>query len=169
MLLERGFNVTVLDNFRYGQTSLLDCCVHRGFRIRQGDCRDEAVLREELREVDCVLPLAALVGASLCDADTVGARTINIDAMRLLLSLRSAAQRVVFPCTNSWYGIGEKDKFCTEETPLRPISLYGKTKVEAESAVLEAGNAISVRLATVFGVPPACGSICWSTTSSAAR
>ena len=154
MLLGRGFDVTVLDNFRYGQTSLLDCCVHPGFRIRRGDCRDEAVLREELREADWVLPLAALVGASLCDADTVGARTINLDAVRLLLSSRSAGQRVVFPCTNSGYGIGEKDKFCTEETPLRPISLYGKTKVEAESAVLEAGNAVSVRLATVFGVAP---------------
>jgi len=154
MLLERGFDVTVIDNFRYGQTSLLECCVCPGFRIRREDCRDEAVLREELREADWVLPLAALVGASLCDADTIGARTINLDAVRLLLSLRSAGQRVVFPCTNSGYGVGEKDKFCTEETPLRPISLYGKTKVEAESAVLEAGNAVSVRLATVFGVAP---------------
>ena len=154
MLLERGHDVTVLDNFRYGQSSLLDCCVHPSFRVRRADCRDETVLREELREADWVLPLAALVGASLCDADTVGARTINLDAVRLLLSLRSSGQRVVFPCTNSGYGVGEKDKFCTEETPLRPISLYGKTKVEAENAVLEAGNSVSVRLATVFGVAP---------------
>lgn len=154
MLLERGHDVTVLDNFRYGQSSLLDCCVHPSFRVRRADCRDEAVLREELREADWVLPLAALVGASVCDSDTVGARTINLDAVRLLLSLRSSEQRVVFPCTNSGYGVGEKDKFCTEETPLRPISLYGKTKVEAENAVLEAGNSISVRLATVFGVAP---------------
>ena len=154
MLLERGHEVTVLDNFRYGQSSLLDCCVHPPFRVRRADCRDETVLREELREADWVLPLAALVGASLCDSDTVGARTINLDAVRLLLSLRSSGQRVVFPCTNSGYGVGEKDKFCTEETPLRPISLYGKTKVEAENAVLEAGNSVSVRLATVFGVAP---------------
>ena len=154
MLLERGHDVTVLDNFRYGQSSLLDCCVHPSFRVRRADCRDETVLREELRDADWVLPLAALVGASLCDSDTVGARTINLDAVRLLLSLRSSGQRVVFPCTNSGYGVGEKDKFCTEETPLRPISLYGKTKVEAENAVLEAGNSISVRLATVFGVAP---------------
>ena len=154
MLLERGHDVTVLDNFRYGQTSLLDCCVHPSFRVRRADCRDETVLREELRDADWVLPLAALVGAGLCDSDTVGARTINLDAVRLLLSLRSSEQRVVFPCTNSGYGVGEKDKFCTEETPLRPISLYGKTKVEAENAVLEAGNSVSVRLATVFGVAP---------------
>ena len=107
-----------------------------------------------LRESEVVIPLAAIVGAPACDADPTAARTINLDAIRLLLSLRSSSQRILLPNTNSGYGIGEKGKFCTEESPLRPISLYGRTKVEAEQAVLDAGNAVTFRLATVFGVSP---------------
>jgi nucleoside-diphosphate-sugar epimerase len=94
------------------------------------------------------------VGAPACNQDQTAARTINLDAVKLLLSLRSKDQRVIYPTTNSGYGIGERGKFCTEETPLRPISLYGVTKVEAEKAVLDAGNSITFRLATVFGMSP---------------
>jgi len=143
-----------LDNFRYGQTSLLECCVHPRFEVIRGDCRDRQVLEAALRKSDYVLPLAALVGAPACKEDVVAATSVNLEAIKLLLSLRSRQQRIIFPCTNSGYGIGEKDKYCTEETPLRPISLYGQTKVQAEQALLEAGNAVSLRLATVFGVAP---------------
>jgi nucleoside-diphosphate-sugar epimerase len=94
------------------------------------------------------------VGVPVSDADPVGARTTNLDAVRLLVSLRSPRQRLLYPCTNSGYGIGQKDKFCTEETPLKPLSLYGRTKVDAEKAVLDAGNSISFRFATVFGASP---------------
>jgi len=153
-LLTEGYEVTVLDNFMYGQTSLLDCCIRDRFSVIRGDCRDEIILRKAMINADIVLPLAAIVGAPACENDRDATTSTNLEAIKLVLSLRSKSQRIVFPCTNSGYGIGEKDKFCTEETPLRPISLYGKTKVEAEKIILDAGNAISLRLATVFGVSP---------------
>jgi nucleoside-diphosphate-sugar epimerase len=153
-LLAEGHRVTVLDNFRYNQASLLECCADEKLRVVRGDAREEAALKPLVNEADVLIPLAALVGVPVSEADPVGARTLNLDAIKLLLSLRSPQQRILFPCTNSGYGIGQKDKFCTEETPLRPISLYGRTKVDAEKAVLDAGNTISFRLATVFGASP---------------
>lgn len=154
-LLERGHRVTVVDNFLFRQSSLLDCCVFDDrFRIVRGDCRDEKALAPLLADVDIVIPLAALVGAPLCDRDVLACETTNRDAVRLLCRILSKEQRILFPVTNSGYGIGEKGKFCTEESPLRPISLYGVTKVEAEAAVLERGNSITFRLATVFGISP---------------
>lgn len=154
MFLEQGFHVTVLDNFMYGQTSLVECCVRPGFKVIRGDCRDRQVVARALREADYIIPLAALVGAPACQADQTMARSVNLDAVRLILEMRSPGQRVLFPTTNSGYGIGEKGKFCTEQTPLRPISLYGTTKVDAEQAVLDAGNSLTFRLATVFGMSP---------------
>jgi nucleoside-diphosphate-sugar epimerase len=153
-LLSTELHVTVLDNFRHGQSSLLDCCYQERFQIIAGDCRDGDTLRHALRNVDVVIPLAAIVGAPACKRDKTAAISTNLDAIRLLLQLRSREQRILFPTTNSGYGIGEPGKFCTEETPLRPISLYGTTKVDAEKAVLDAGNAVSFRLATVFGLSP---------------
>jgi nucleoside-diphosphate-sugar epimerase len=153
-LLERDCAVTVLDNFTYGQTSLMSACENERFCAIRGDCRDERALRQGLAQADVIIPLAAIVGAPACDADPLAATSINLDAIRLLLKLRSPDQRIVSPCTNSGYGIGEEGKFCDERTPLRPISLYGRTKVEAEQAILEAGNSISLRLATVFGISP---------------
>ena len=153
-LLDHGYAVTVLDNFFYGQTSLLECCARGDFRVLRGDARDRATLERGLKEADWIIPLAAVVGAPACQNDETAARTINLDAVQLVLKLRSKQQRVIFPTTNSGYGIGEPGKFCTEETPLRPISLYGTTKVEAERAVLEAGNSLTFRLATVFGMSP---------------
>ncbi len=154
LLLEQGHRVTVLDNFLYEQTSLLECCANKLFSVVRGDCREESTLRNALKGADYVLPLAARVGAPACDADKTAAISTNLDAIRLLLSIRSEDQRIVFPCTNSGYGIGEKDKPCTEDAPLRPISVYGRTKVEAEKAILDSGNSISLRLATVFGTSP---------------
>ncbi len=153
-LLSAGHAVVVLDNFAYRQSSLLECCSDPCFSVIRGDCRDEATLREALRGADVVIPLAALVGAPLCKADEIGARTTNLDAIRLLLRLASPGQHVLFPNTNSGYGIGESGAYCTEESPLRPISLYGQTKVDAEHAIMEHGNAVAFRLATVFGMSP---------------
>ncbi len=153
-LLKLGYKVTVLDNFRYYQNSLLDCCANENFQTVRGDVRDEAVLRSCLKNVDYILPLAALVGAPLCDRDKIGAVTINQDAIGLMVKLASGEQRIIIPTTNSGYGIGQKGVYCTEETPLNPITLYGKVKMEAEKIVLNRGNAISLRLATVFGVSP---------------
>jgi nucleoside-diphosphate-sugar epimerase len=153
-LLGAEHEVTVLDSFLHGQAPLLDLCADPRFSVIRGDCRDQATLVRALREADWILPLAAIVGAPACAADPTAARSTNLDAIRLLLRLRSPRQRIVFPTTNSGYGIGAPGALCTEETPLRPISLYGTTKVEAEQAVLDAGGAVSFRLATVFGLSP---------------
>ena len=153
-LLAEGFRVTVLDNFLFGQASLNQLCADPRFEVYRGDARDPEVLKPLLRGADIIIPLAALVGAPLCDNDKIGAETLNRDAILMLIKHASREQRILTPITNSGYGIGEAGKFCTEETPLRPISLYGRTKVEAEKAVLERGNSISFRLATVFGMSP---------------
>jgi len=153
-LLDAGYRVTVLDNFMFKQNPLAHVCANPDFDVVRGDARDEALIKGILKDVDVVIPLAALVGAPLCNMDRLGTETINRDAVVMLCQLMSKDQRILMPITNSGYGIGEKGKFCTEETPLRPISLYGTTKVEAEAAVLERGNAISFRLATVFGMAP---------------
>jgi nucleoside-diphosphate-sugar epimerase len=153
-LLAEGHRVTVLDNFMFGQTPLNHLCAHPQFNVVRGDARNENLLRSVLKDVDCIVPLAALVGAPLCDRDTTGAESINRGAVVSLTKLASREQRILLPVTNSGYGVGEAGKFCTEETPLRPISLYGRTKVEAEKAVLDRGNCITFRLATVFGMSP---------------
>jgi nucleoside-diphosphate-sugar epimerase len=153
-LLNAGHEVTVLDNFMFHQNSLADCCCHDAFSVVRGDCRDESLIRKLLARADAIIPLAALVGAPLCNNDKVGTQTINQDAVEMLCRIASPQQWILMPVTNSGYGIGESGKFCTEETPLRPISLYGVTKVEAEKAVLARENSITFRLATVFGMSP---------------
>ncbi|SMF71518.1 Nucleoside-diphosphate-sugar epimerase [Tistlia consotensis] len=153
-LLAAGHRVTVLDNFLFRQNSLAHCCADPNFELVRGDCRDESLIGRLLEDADVVIPLAALVGAPLCKLDPVGATSTNLDAQLMLLRRLSPDQRVLMPITNSGYGIGEKDRFCTEETPLRPVSLYGIHKVEVEKALLDRGNAISFRLATVFGMSP---------------
>ncbi|MBN8216126.1 MAG: NAD(P)-dependent oxidoreductase [Spirochaetes bacterium] len=154
VLLQAGYRVTVLDNLMWRQSIHLDLCALPDFDFVRGDCRDEALLTRLLKDVDFVFPLAALVGAPLCDKDQVGAVTTNRDAIASLVKIASRQTRLVIPITNSGYGIGEKGKECTEDSPLRPISLYGRTKVEAEKIALDRGNAISLRLATVFGAAP---------------
>ncbi len=153
-LLAQGHSVTVIDNFRYGQTSLLGCCANSHFTVVNGDVREKTVVKDGLKNVDAIFLLAALVGAPACDRDPITARTVNYEAVKMLLELRSKNQVIIFPTTNSGYGIGQKGIYCTEETPLNPISLYGRLKVEAEKAVLDSGNAITLRLATVFGISP---------------
>jgi len=153
-LLTEGFEVTVLDSFLFQQNSLMDCCGFDGFRILRGDVRDERLLKEALASADVIIPLAALVGAPLCNLDETGAISTNQTAVESLCKFASPSQMILYPTTNSGYGIGEKGKFCTEDTPLRPISLYGKTKVKAEEAVLSRGNSLTFRLATVFGASP---------------
>lgn len=153
-LLASGHRVTVLDTFRFGQAPLNQLCADPNFDVVRGDARDPDVLKPLLGRADIAIPLAALVGAPLCDHDKVGAETVNRDAVKTLIRLAGRGQRILMPVTNSGYGIGESGKFCTEESPLRPVSLYGRTKVEAEQAVMERGNSISFRLATVFGMSP---------------
>jgi len=151
-LLNAGHKITVLDSFMYGQNSLAECCRNKNFQVVRGDCRDKTTIASLTADKDAVIPLAALVGAPLCDRDKIGAVTINRDAIKTIAETISTSQRIIIPITNSGYGIGEKGKFCTEETPMRPVSLYGKVKVEAEEIALQRENTVSLRLATVFGM-----------------
>lgn len=152
--LSKGHSVTVVDSFLFRQNSLMDCCYYENFKVVRGDCRDESVVKPLVKQADVIIPLAALVGAPLCDRDKVGAQTTNQDAVQMLCKIAGKDQRIIYPTTNSGYGIGEAGKFCTEETPLNPISLYGVTKCEAERLVLERENSLTFRLATVFGASP---------------
>ncbi|HOU10181.1 MAG TPA: NAD(P)-dependent oxidoreductase [Clostridiales bacterium] len=154
LLLKNGYEVTVLDNFYFSQNSLLDCCANPAFSIIRGDARDRDTLLRAMEGKDYILPLAALVGFPLCDKDRIAARTTNTDAVKLIISLREPRQRIIFPCTNSGYGLGAGETFCTEDSPIQPISLYGITKMEAEKAVLEAGESLTFRFATLFGASP---------------
>jgi len=153
-LLRAGYKVTALDNFMYRQDSLLECTAFENFDIVRGDARDENVLEKLLPKADYIIPLAALVGAPLCNRDKIGAITTNRDAVASITKLASKEQRIIIPTTNSGYGIGQKGAYCTEESPLNPITLYGKLKMDAEKIVLDRGNSISFRLATVFGMSP---------------
>jgi nucleoside-diphosphate-sugar epimerase len=153
-LLDAGYQVTVLDSLIYQQTSLFSFCAERRFEFVHGDARDESLMRRLVAHADVIVPLAAIVGAPACDRDPTFARSVNLNAIQLLKRLRSPHQIVVYPTTNSGYGTKTGDVFCTEDTPLEPISLYGQTKTQAEQELLESPNAITLRLATVFGMSP---------------
>ena len=153
-LLEEGHKVTVLDNFMFKQSSLNHCCYHPNFSIVKGDIRQKEIMSKLMKKADVIIPLAALVGAPLCSLDPIGATTTNHDAIELMLKLLSKDQIVLMPTTNSAYGVGEKDNYCNEDSPLRPISQYAIEKVEIEKKLMEQSNAISFRLATVFGMSP---------------
>ena len=150
-LLGLGHNVTVLDNFMYQQSSLGQLCYHPNFRIYRGDVRVEADLLPILKQADIIIPLAAYVGAPLCDRDPVGASSTNRDAIFMMMKYLSQEQIVLMPTTNSAYGTGD---YCDENSPLNPISRYAKDKVEVEKVLMEHPNATSFRLATVFGMSP---------------
>lgn len=154
-LLERGFAVTVVDSFMYRQDSLAAVCYHPAFTIVRGDVRSMDTMRPLFARADIIIPLAALVGAPLCDSDPVAAKSTNLQAIVDMLDHLSRDQMVLLPVTNSGYGIGQAGKLCTEESPIRPISLYARNKVEAERVLLDRHPAaVSFRLATVFGMSP---------------
>ncbi len=154
-LLDRGFAVTVVDNFMFRQDSLSAVCYHPQFSLVRGDVRSAETMRPLLKHADIIIPLAALVGAPMCDRDPLAATSTNKQAIVDLLPDLSPNQQVLLPITNSGYGVGEAGKFCTEETPLRPVSLYGRDKVDVERILLDTHpSALSLRLATVFGMSP---------------
>ena len=153
-LLAKGHKVTVLDNFMFHQTSLLQNCVDPNFFIIRGDVRDMALMESLYPQFDMIVPLAGVVGAPACARHPDTTRQVNFEAIRHMVKHLSKDQRVINPVTNSGYGIGEKDVYCTEQSPLHPISLYGITKVEAEKVLLDWGGAVCFRLATVFGMSP---------------
>ena len=138
----------------YKQASLNHVCHHPNFTVVKGDIRIESTMASLMKEADVIIPLAALVGAPLCGLDPIGATTTNHDAITLMLKLLSKQQIVLMPTTNSAYGTGDENNFCTEESPLRPISQYAIEKVAIEKELMQHENAVSFRLATVFGMSP---------------
>lgn len=153
-LLLKDYEVFVLDKFQKLNPSLAAYCSNDNFHPLVGDVRDEKILKEIVSKVDLVIPLAALVGAPLCKLDPITAQSVNFDAIKTLVKLLSKDQKIIYPTTNSGYGIQEKDEFCDENSPLNPISLYGKSKCDSEKLILDSGNGITFRLATVFGMSP---------------
>jgi nucleoside-diphosphate-sugar epimerase len=153
-LLSKNYSVVCLDNFIFTQFTLSECCKYENFKMIHGDVRDKELIKELLKEVEFVIPLAALVGAPLCDKDPFGAQTINADSIGMMNELVSKDHKIIMPVSNSGYGVSTDGKPCTEESPLNPVSLYGITKVKAEKLVMERENSISFRLATVFGFSP---------------
>jgi nucleoside-diphosphate-sugar epimerase len=153
-LLAAGYRVTVLDSLLFGQCTSFHLMSNTDYEFVFGDVRDEKLVGKLIKDCDVIIPLAAIVGAPACDRDPISATSVNHDAMMLINRMRSKNQLVVYPTTNSGYGTQSGDLYCTEDTPLEPISLYGRTKCDAEYAFLQSENAITLRLATVFGMSP---------------
>lgn len=153
-LIDAGHQVTVIDNFMYSQNSLAQLCLDPRFEVVNGDVRIKSVIAPLLEQADVIIPLAAFVGAPLCEKDPVGASSVNRDSVLMLFDMAGRDQRILMPTTNSAYGTGDENNFCTEESELRPVSRYARDKVEIEQSLMERENSISFRLATVFGMSP---------------
>ena len=151
ILLNQGYKVTVVDNFIFNQSSLLDVVHDKNLSIIKDDIRNVNILKEQVPKNDIIIPLAAVVGAPACNKDKEYSLQLNFEQIKKISKLSSNDQMIIFPVTNSGYGIGQSGVYCDEKTPLNPISHYGKTKVEAEKFLLDDGNSITLRLATVFG------------------
>jgi nucleoside-diphosphate-sugar epimerase len=149
-LLNAGYKVTVLDNLIYKQLSLTSFCYYPKFKFVHGDVRDVRLLAELIDTHDIIIPLAAIVGMPACKKDPDLTIAVNFQQIANIVHFLSPNQKLLVPNTNSQYG--SSDKIITEESPFNPLSLYAKTKCDAEKAVLDSGNGISLRLATVFGV-----------------
>ncbi len=155
LLLKNGYNVTVLDNLTFGYNSLIHLIDNPNFEFIYGDARDEEAMKELIPKFDILIPLAAIVGAPQCNLNPVDAKLLNRDAVVFMNKIKSPSQKLIFPNTNSGYGVTTGENYCTEETPLNPISIYGKTKCEAENELLKLKKGVIVlRLATVFGMSP---------------
>ena len=153
-LLKLGHQVTVVDNFMFGQASLNHCCGYSNFNVANGDIRHANFIKPFYEAAEIIIPLAAYVGAPLCNKDQTGAQTVNHDAIISMIEMLREDQKVLMPTTNSAYGSGEKDNFCDENSPLNPISKYAIDKVAIEKELMKRKNSISFRLATVFGMSP---------------
>ena len=150
-LVALGHQVTVIDILEFNKTSLSHLFVKKNFKFIKGDVRNKNLMIKELKKNNIIIPLAALVGAPLCKKYPKKTLDINYNCIKFILSNLKSSQKIIYPNTNSGYGIGKKNKYCDEKSPLNPISLYGKTKVEAEKIILNHKNSVVFRLATVFG------------------
>ena len=150
-LVARKYDVTVIDNLSFSKTSLLHLMEKKNFNLIVGDVTNKKLMTREIKNKDIIIPLAALVGAPLCDKFKKQTVKINLDSIKFILSKLKSKQKIIYMNSNSGYGVGKKNKFCDENTPLNPISLYGRTKAQAEIEVMKFKNSICFRLATVFG------------------
>jgi len=150
-LVELEFDVLAVDILKYENNSLSHLYFYKNFKFIKADVTKASVVKEIIKGVNFIFPFAALVGAPLCEKDKKQAKKLNVNSIKLILKYIKTNQKIIYPTTNSGYGIGEKNKFCDENSPLRPISLYGTTKAEAEKIALSHKNTICLRLATVFG------------------
>jgi nucleoside-diphosphate-sugar epimerase len=150
-LVELGFDVLAVDILKYEKNSLSHLFFYKNFKFLKADVTKSNIIRKIIKDADFIFPLAALVGAPLCEKNRKQAIKLNVKSIKLILKYIKKNQKIIYPTTNSGYGIGEKNKFCDEKSPLKPISLYGKTKADAEKIVLSHNNSICFRLATVFG------------------
>ena len=150
-LIKQNYMVTVIDLMKYEKNSLNHLFFHKNFNFINEDVRNLKILNREIKKCNIVIPLAALVGAPLCEKNKKMAKLINLDQIKNILKILTKNQKIIYLNSNSGYGIGEKDSFCDEKSPLNPISLYGRTKVEAEKFVIKYKNSVCFRLATVFG------------------
>jgi nucleoside-diphosphate-sugar epimerase len=151
-LLEAGYSVTVLDNLMYDQVTLLHLFGNPKFQFELGDVRDKKLLQELVGLNDVIIPLAAIVGMPACKANPELTVAVNYQQVADIVEVLRDDQKLILPNTNSQYG--SSDSIITEESPFNPLSLYAKTKCDAENTMLAKGNGVSLRLATVFGVSP---------------
>jgi nucleoside-diphosphate-sugar epimerase len=150
-LINLGYKVTVIDLLKYDKGSLDHLYFNKNFTFINEDVRNSKILKKHVKKNEFIIPLAALVGAPLCEKNKKDAISINLEAIKKILKSLKKKNKLIYLTTNSGYGIGEKNKFCDEKSLLKPISLYGQTKCDAESEVMKFKNTISFRLATVFG------------------
>ena len=150
-LVNIGYDVTVIDLLKYTANSLNHLHLFKNFKLIVGDVRNKTLIKNEIKKNEFIIPLAALVGAPLCEKNKKEAISVNFNAIKLLMKHISKKNKVIYLTSNSGYGVGKKNKFCDEKSPLNPISLYGTTKVKAEKIVMKSQNVICFRLATVFG------------------
>lgn len=150
-LVNLGYEVYVIDKLIYSKDSLNHLFIKKNFHFFYGDVSNKKLIKKLINKVDIVIPLAALVGAPLCQKKPILAERINYSVIKFIVNNLKIKQKIIFPTTNSGYGVGEKNKFCDENSPLKPISLYGNTKARAEKEISKHQNSICFRLATVFG------------------
>ena len=150
-LVNIGYDVTVIDLLKYTANSLNHLHLFKNFKLIVGDVRNKTLIKKEIKKNEFIIPLAALVGAPLCEKNKKEAISVNLNSIKLLMKYISKKNKVIYLTSNSGYGVGKKNKYCDEKSPLNPISLYGTTKVQAERIVMKSQNVICFRLATVFG------------------
>lgn len=151
-LVKKGYIVTVIDSLYFKKNFVSHLKKYKNFKFVKANILNKKIQKKYFLNQDIIIPLAALVGAPLCEKKKKLAKDLNFNVICDMVKMLSKRQKIIYPNTNSGYGIGKKNKFCTEKSPLKPISLYGRTKVQAEKCIMKHNNSISFRLATVFGV-----------------